>query len=108
MKKIILCLMATCLSLMFVPIQLSAGTPGVTDSKDVPRTAPPAALEVKNTEVRFDNLRKIDNTELKMTEKKDLRKEASSNRRANRDISGGVYISAGVLVVIIIVLIILL
>jgi hypothetical protein len=47
-------------------------------------------------------------SKLKSTEKKDLRKELRSTKRELKDISGGVYISAGLLIVILIVLIIVL
>ena len=47
-------------------------------------------------------------SKLKSTEKKDLRKEVRSIKRELKDISGGVYISAGVLIVILIILVVLL
>ena len=46
-------------------------------------------------------------SKLKSSDKKELRKEARSIKRELKDISGGVYISAGALIVILILLIIL-
>jgi hypothetical protein len=108
MKKIIFCLMATILSLTLLPLQSFASTKEPTSAvatKPPERTESP---EVKALSGRIDEIKAMDMSKLKSTEKKDLRKELRSTKRELKDISGGVYISAGLLIVILIVLIIVL
>ena len=57
---------------------------------------------------RLDILQSIDRSELSRTERHNLRKERKQLNKELKAVSGGVYISAGVLLVVIILLIILL
>jgi hypothetical protein len=50
----------------------------------------------------------MDMTELKASEKKNLRKEVRSIKRELREVSGGVYLSVGAILLIALLLIILL
>jgi hypothetical protein len=50
----------------------------------------------------------MDKTNMKSAEKKSLRKEVKSINHKLRDISGGVYLSAGAIVLVVILLIVLL
>ena len=108
MKKIIFCFMATILSLAILPTQSFASTKEdhatllVTTPKETSETA-----EAKALKLRLDEIKAMDKTKLKSTEKKDLRKETRAIERKLKNISGGVYISAGALIVILILLIIL-
>ena len=75
---------------------------------DNPVTTP----RTENTEViqlykRLETLRSMDKSELTKSEKKELRTEVKQIRHRLSDIDGGVYISAGALIVILILLIIL-
>ncbi len=103
MKKIVLCLMATFLSLTFLPLQSNAAT-----------TAAPSSLvnskpaEAKTLVLRLNEINAMDKSKLKSADKKNLRKEVSSIRHKLRDIGGGVYLSAGALILIVILLIVLL
>jgi len=109
MKKIIFCLMATILSLTFLPLQSFASAKE--DPSSLAVTKPPEtteSVEAKTLTLRLDEIKAMDMSKLKSTEKKDLRKEARSIKRELRDISGGVYISAGLLIIILIVLIVVL
>jgi len=103
MKKIVLCVMATFLSLTFLPLQSNAST-----------TAEPSALvgtkpaETKTLELRLTEIKTTDMSKLNSSEKKNLRKEVRSINHKLRELGGGVYLSAGALILIVILLIILL
>ena len=103
MKKIVLCVMATFLSLTFLPLQSNAST-----------TAEPSSLvgtkpaESKTLELRLTEIKATDMSKLKSSEKKNLRKEVRSINHKLRELGGGVYLSAGALILIVILLIILL
>ena len=105
MKKIIFCLMATFLSLTILPVQTFASTkeaPSVVAvTKDI------KTEEAKTLTLRLNEIRSMDMSKLTSAEKKDLSKEARTIKRELKDISGGVYISAGALIVILILLVIL-
>ncbi|MCX6259357.1 MAG: hypothetical protein NTY95_00780, partial [Bacteroidia bacterium] len=58
--------------------------------------------------LRLNEISAMDMSKLKSTEKKELRKEVRSIKRELKDITGGVYISAGLLILILVLLIILL
>jgi hypothetical protein len=106
MKKIVFCLLATCLSLTFLPLQSNAATTEEPSSMVATKPAPPA--EVKTLELRLNEINAMDKSNLKSAEKKNLRKEVKSINHRLRDIGGGVYISVGALILIIVLLIILL
>ena len=103
MKKIVLCVMATFLSLTFLPLQSNAST-----------TAEPSSLvgtkpaETKTLELRLTEIKTTDMSKLNSSEKKNLRKEVRSINHKLRELGGGVYLSAGALILIVILLIILL
>ena len=103
MKKIVLCLMATFLSLTFLPLQSNAAT-----------TAAPSSLvnskpaEAKTLVLRLNEINAMDKSKLKSSDKKNLRKEVKSINHKLREIGGGVYISAGALILILVLLIIFL
>ena len=106
MKKIVLCFMVTCLSLTFLPLQSNASTAAEPSSSSVPKTAEPA--EVKTLELRLNEINAMDKSKLKSAEKKNLRKEVKSIKHKVREIGGGVYVSAGVLILVLVLLIVLL
>ena len=106
MKKIILVVMAICLSFTLLPLQSSAAT--TAEPSSLVATKPVEAAEAKALTLRLTEISTMDMSKLKSSEKRDLRKEVRSIKRELRDISGGVYISAGALIVILILAIILL
>jgi hypothetical protein len=109
MKKFIFCLMATVLTLTFLPVQSFAATKEEPSSLVVTKPPEPAeAAEAKALVTRLDEIKAMDMSSLKSTEKKELRKEVRSIKRELKDISGGVYVSAGVLIVVLIILVVLL
>jgi hypothetical protein len=109
MKKIVLCIMATCLSLTFVPLQSFAATIDKPSELVVTKPAEPAeAAEAKALLLRLDEISAMDASKMKSSEKKEMRKEVRSIKRELKDINGGVYISAGGIILILILLIVLL
>jgi hypothetical protein len=108
MKKFIFCLMAIFLSLTFIPVQSFAATTEDPTSLVVTKAPEPVeSAEAKALITRLDEIKEMDKSKLNSTEKKDLRKEVKSIKRELKDISGGVYISAGALIVILIILIVI-
>jgi hypothetical protein len=101
--------MVTVLSLTLIPLSASGATKA--DPSTTPVTKPPEtteSVEAKTLTLRLDELKSMDMSKLKSTEKKDLRNEARSIKRELKTISGGVYVSAGVLIVVLIILVIVL
>ena len=106
MKKLAICLVMTCLSLTLVPLQLNAAPKS--DPTAVPAPKPAESAEVKALELRLNEINAMDKSKMKAAEKKSLRKEVKSINHKMRDITGGVYVSAGVLILVLILLIVLL
>jgi hypothetical protein len=106
MKKIAFCLMITCLSLSIYPNQITANNSSRTSS--LAERHCKEAAEAKTLLLRLNEINSMEKSNLKPTEKKQLRKEVGSIRHKLSDIGGGVYISAGGLILILILLIILL
>jgi hypothetical protein len=105
MKKIAIILLATCMSLTFLPLQASASTTEPVTTMPAPK--PVESSEAKTLELRLNELNSMDKTKLKASEKKSMRKEVRSINHKLREIGGGVYISAGALILILILLIVL-
>jgi methionine-rich copper-binding protein CopC len=105
MKKLAICLLTACLSLTVLPSQAIAA-PVIT------KTFTPAnssdAERVKTLELRLNEIKAMDKSKMKASEKKKLRKEVKSINRDIHDIGGGVYISAGAIIVVLILLLVLL
>jgi len=109
MKKIALCLMKTGLLLTVQPFQSIAANKDVPTSIAEPKSAESA--EVKVLLLRLNEIKEMDKSNLKPSERKILRKEVrgiKTQLEAKQVQSGGVYISVGALVLILILLIILL
>ena len=105
----VLCLMATVMSLAFIPLELSAkpkvSPPPMADPSPV---SPAEANRANELLLRLDEIKNSDKSELKATEKKELRNEVRSINSELKSIGNGVYISGAALIVIIILLIVLL
>ena len=106
MKKIVLCLMATCLSLTLSPLQAKAAT--IAEPSSLVDPKPAEAAEAKTLLLRLDEIKATDMSKLKSSDKKNLRKEVRTINHRLKTISGGVYISAGAAILILLLLIILL
>lgn len=106
MKKFAICLVMTFLSFSLLPLQSKGAAP--TEPTSSPAPKPAESAEVKTLELRLNEIKTMDKTNMKSAEKKSLRKEVKTINHKLRDISGGVYVSAGVLVIVIILLVVLL
>ena len=106
MKKFALCLMTICLLLAFQPFQLKAETTAPSSSLVVPN--PAEAAEAKVLLLRLDEINSMDKSNLKPSDKKDLRKEVRSIKQQLKDLGDGVYISVGAIIIILLLVIILL
>lgn len=105
MKKITLGLVVACMLLLTVqPLQSIAATTAPTGL--VSSTA--ASAEAKTLLLRLSEINKMDKKMLTSSDKKVLRTEVLSIKQQLKDIGGGVYLSAGALILIVILLIILL
>ncbi len=103
MQKFTLCVLTTCLSFTFHPLQSNAAavisTPAV--------STPAASKEANVLLLRLNEIKTMEKSGLTSSEKKNLRTEVLSIREQLRPI-GGVYVSVGALILIILLLIILL
>ena len=101
MKKIIICLLAASLSLAFIPNELQAA-PGPVKTESSSHAA-----EAKKLITRLDEIKSIDKSTLSRSDKKALRVEVRSIDKRLRELSGGIYISVGALIIILLLLLIL-
>ncbi|MCX6322501.1 MAG: hypothetical protein NTX93_11975 [Bacteroidia bacterium] len=109
MKKIVLCVMATFLSLTILPLQSFAATTDKPSSLVVTKPPEPAeSAEAKALILRLNEINAMDMSKLKSSDKKNLHKEVRSIKHELREVGGGVYLSAGALILIVILLIVLL
>ena len=98
--------MAMFLSMTFLPIQSNAAASKPSSSLVDPKSA--EAAEVKAIELRLNEINAMDKSNMKASEKKSLRKEVKSMNHKLREVSGGIYISVGAVILIVVLLIILL
>ncbi len=104
MKKITICAMMAIMSFSFVPNQVKAA-PNVNNVTMVTNNAD--AEKAMALRARLMEIKKMDKVNLTAPQKKELKKEVRDIQRQLADISGGVYISAGLLILILVLLIIL-
>lgn len=110
MKKITLCLMTAILSLTFIPMQANTIKKGSSVTPIVLTESIEAKeAKVKTLELRLNEINAMDKSNLKPSDKKDLRIEVRSIKdQLNSLDSGGVYLSVGALILILILLVVLL
>jgi len=106
MKKIIFGLLATSLLVSFAPAESKAA------STNEPITAveakPEATEEAKALLLRLDVINALDKKDMKSPQKKELRKEVRSIKQQLAEISDGLYLSVGAIIIILLLVIILL
>ncbi len=105
MKKISLCILAAFLLLIFIPTQLKAGTK--TSTLSIAATKTVESAQANALLVRLDKINAMDKSTLTSVERKQLRKEVRSIKSQLSDISGGVYLSVGAVLIIVLVIILL-
>jgi hypothetical protein len=101
--------MATILSLTFLPLQSYAGTRD--EPSSLVATKPVAteeSAEARTLLLRLNEINAMDMSKMKSSEKKEMRKEVRSIKRELREVTGGVYLSVGVIILIVVLLIVLL
>lgn len=110
MKKIAFCLVSICLTLTFFPSESNAqsndATLSASSSVIVSKNIETTVAKVKVLELRLSEINAMDKSNLTWTDKRNLRKEVRSIKGQLNEMGGGVYISTGVLVLIVILLII--
>ena len=97
--------MATVLTLIFYPLQSNA-TGSIGPSSSVVSKA--ESKEAEALLFRLNEINDMDKSGLTQSDKKDLRIEVRSIKQKLRATGGGLYISAGALIIILVLLIILL
>lgn len=108
MKKITFVIMAMFLSLTFYPTLSNAATAKNVAQSSMVTTNPGASAETKALVARIDEIGKMDKTGLKSSEKQALRKEVRSIKKQLAADGGYVYVSVGVIILIVVLLIVLL
>lgn len=106
MKKIILSLMVISTLLAFYPTQSKATTTVVPTTLAVEN--PAEAARAKTLLLRLDEIKAMDKSDLKSSEKRVLRKEVRAIKHELQTMGSGVYISVGAIIIIILLLILLL
>lgn len=103
MKKLPLYLMMTVLLLSMLPNTIIASEKNTVaiESKEMP-------LEIKVMMNRLEEIKAMDKSEMKYSEKRELRKEVRAINATMKSSGGGVYLSVGAIIIIILLLIILL
>ena len=105
MKKLTICLMTIFMSLAFVPSPTMAKTT-VEANSTTTRTAEESA-RANSLLLRLKEIESIDKSKLTSPEKSALRKEVRSTKKELKELGGGIYLSAGAVILIIILIIIL-
>jgi len=104
MKRLTVCLAATLLLLTFTPTQLKAATdPEATATMTMEEAAKAEAMLA-----RLDAIHDMDKSNLTKSEKKELRQEVRTLKATLKQVSGGVYLSVGALILIAVLLVLLL
>ncbi len=104
MKKLISCLTTALLLTTLASNQIMATSLPATTSIDMPGES----ADVKALLIRLDEIKAMDISTLTRSEKKELRNEVRSAKKALRNHSyGGVYISGGAILIIILLIILL-
>lgn len=107
MKKFTGSLLTAFILLAFMPASVKAMT------EPIATTAPATTATVESTEAnallaRLAEIKAMDKSNLKSSEKKQLRKETRAIKSELKALSGGVYLSAGAIIIIVLLLILLL
>lgn len=105
MKKLTFYLMMMTICLIVFPASSIASEKNPTAVPNNPKEMP---IEVKNMLNRLDEIKSMDKSSLKSSEKKALRKEVRTINSALKSSGNGVYLSVGAIIIILLLLILLL
>ena len=98
--------MTAMLLLSFAPTSLQASV--TSDPVSAPASRKVESTETTALRSRLKEIKAIDKSDMSASEKKQLRKEKRSVKSELRKVGGGVYVSAGAIIVILIILILIL
>jgi hypothetical protein len=98
--------MAIFISMLILPSQMRANNLPVKSSSPIESPVETARAQILLD--RLDQIKSLDKKDISTTEKKALKQETKSIKKELKQISGGVYLSAGTLIIILLILIILL
>lgn len=108
MKKLIVYVLSAILSITIIPNQINAASATQSTSPtEAGRSQPLDSLAIKAAISRLDEIRAMDKSALKYSERKELRNESNNLNAEIKNSSSGLYLS-GAAIILIIVLIILL
>lgn len=110
MKKIFFASIATLLLILsFSSFNASAATPPVADEKTatIAEKEKVESPEAKAVLARLEEIKAMDKSEMTAKEKRELRKEVRALKTKAAQLGGGVYISAGALIVILLLILLL-
>jgi hypothetical protein len=105
MKKFTSFLLVSLLALTLIPAQLKAGSESAPSPGTTSKTT--ESPEAKILMERLNEIKALDKSTLNSLEKKELCKEVLSAKKQLKELSGGVYISIGAIIIIILLLILL-
>ena len=105
MKKVTAYLMIMVLSLSVIPTTIIAAEKNPTTVSNNPKEVP---AEVKVLLSRLDEIKTMDKSSMKSSEKKALRKEVRAIKSELASTGNGVYLSVGAIIIVILLLILLL
>ncbi len=107
MKKMTMLIMTVCLLFTFSPMPLKAITASAPNTTATAATPPTESDVATALMTRLGEIKAMDKSNLKASEKKQLRKETRSIKRELKRLSGGAYFSIGAIIVILILLLLL-
>ena len=107
MKKFTGSLMTAFLLFAFMPASLTAATEPMATTTSA-STATVESAEANALLARLAEIKAMDKSNLKSSEKRQLRKETRAIKSELKALSGGVYLSAGAIIIIVLLLILLL
>jgi hypothetical protein len=108
MKKLLVCVIMTCLSFALLPLQSKAATTDKPSSLVVTKPPEPVeSTEIKSLLKRSDQFNATNDSKLVPMEKKSTQIEVRSEGRHHRN-GGVVYVSAGAVILVVILVVILL
>lgn len=107
MKKFTGSLMTAFLLFILMPATMNAATEPIATTATATNTTVESA-QAQALTTRLAEIKAMDKSNLKSSEKKQLRKETRAIKSELKALSGGVYLSAGAIIIIVLLLILLL
>lgn len=104
MKNLTICTIVAAFLLSFIPMPAKAST----GTNTIPMTSTVVPADSTALIARLDEIYAMDKSSLSPSEKRELRKEVRATKKQLKHIGGGVYVSAGALILIVVLIVILL